>query len=86
MERWVFCGATALSICCLAGIHWLTCTLGRPKFRAILSPYCLASAAFILMLAIAGQSLSGLMLVVLVAGACAVQVVLDLLRSSLRVS
>jgi low temperature requirement protein LtrA len=85
MERWVFCGATALSVCCLAGIHWLTCTLGTPKFRTILSTYRLSSAAFILILAIAGQSLSGLMLVVLVAAACLVQVMLDLLRSSLRV-
>jgi hypothetical protein len=80
MERWVFCGAMALSIGCLAGIHWLICTLGTPKFRAILSAYRLGSVGFILMLAIAGQSLSGLMLVVLVAAACVVQVILDLLR------
>jgi low temperature requirement protein LtrA len=80
MERWVFCGATALSIGCLAGIHWLTCTLGTPKFRTVLSAYRLGSVGFILILAIAGQSLSGLMLVVLVAAACIVQVILDLLR------
>jgi low temperature requirement protein LtrA len=84
MERWVFCGATALSICCLAGIHWFTCTLGTPKFRTILSVYRLGSVGFILILAIAGQMLSGLMLVILVTAACIVQVIMDLLRSSLR--
>ncbi|PSB00744.1 low temperature requirement protein A [Merismopedia glauca] len=84
MERWVFCGATALSLCCLAGIHWLTRTLGTLKFRTILSAYRLGSAVFLLIVAISGQSLSGFMLVVLVAAACGVQVVLDLLTSLWR--
>jgi low temperature requirement protein LtrA len=84
LERWLFCGAIGLSISCLAGIHSLTSTLGTLKFRTVLSVCRLGSAGFVMVLAIAGQSLSGLMLVTLVTGACCVQVILDLLSGSLR--
>jgi low temperature requirement protein LtrA len=78
-ERWLFCGATALCLCCLAGIQSLTGTLKTRQLRARISAYRLGAAVFLLILAIAGQSLSGFLLVVLVAVACAIQVVLDIL-------
>jgi low temperature requirement protein LtrA len=84
MERWVFCGATALSISCLAGIQWLSLARGTPRSRSIVSAYRLGSVAFLLILAIAGQSLSGLMLVLLGTGACGIQVMLDTVRNVWR--
>jgi hypothetical protein len=55
---------------------------GPARRRKILSAYRIASAAFVLVLAVAGVSLSPVLLIALVAVACALQVVLDLLGSS----
>jgi fatty acid desaturase len=63
----------------LSVIHLITCTLGTTRRRKILAAYRLGSAAFILILAVAGVTLPPIMLIGLVAVACAVQVVLDLL-------
>ncbi|MCL1466157.1 low temperature requirement protein A [Argonema galeatum A003/A1] len=70
-ERWLLCGSVAICLIFLAVIHFITCTLGTTEQRKILAAYRLASAAFILILAIVGVSLSPLMLMVLVALACA---------------
>jgi low temperature requirement protein LtrA len=82
IERWLFCGATALGIACLGIIHWFTCSLGTPQLKTILSAYRFGSVAAIIFLAIAGSSLSGLTLVSLVAAACGIQVVLNLLTDT----
>lgn len=79
-ERWILCGAIAVALTVLAGIHWMTCTLGTPRFRKVLSTYRLGSAGVVLGLGLTGAGLSSIGLVALVALACMVQVVMDLLR------
>ncbi|MGF1457755.1 MAG: low temperature requirement protein A [Leptolyngbyaceae cyanobacterium] len=80
IERWLFCGAIAVALIALASIHWLTCTLGTPKFRRVLSSYRLTSASALLLVAVWGDNLTSFWLVSIAALACMVQVVLDLLR------
>ncbi|MBD2257611.1 low temperature requirement protein A [Pseudanabaena sp. FACHB-2040] len=79
-ERWLLCGAIALSLSVLAGIHWMTCTLGTPRFRRVLSTYRLTAAALILLLAVSGSQISSLNLVAILTLICAIQVGLDLWR------
>ncbi|MEO1207937.1 MAG: low temperature requirement protein A [Cyanobacteria bacterium J06638_20] len=79
-ERWLFCSAIAVALIVLAAIHWLTCTLGTPRFRQVLSTYRLASAAFVLFLGATGEGLTSIGLVTLVALACIIQVVMDIRR------
>jgi low temperature requirement protein LtrA len=78
-ERWLICGAVAICLTALAVIHLITCTLGTQRHRKILAAYRLGSAAFILVIAIAGVALSSIAVAGLVALACAVQVVVGLL-------
>ena len=78
-SRWLLCGAVALCLSVLALIHLITCTLGTTRLRKILSAYRLGAAIFVLVLAAAGSGLSSIVLVALVAFACVIQVVLDLL-------
>jgi low temperature requirement protein LtrA len=78
-ERSLICFSVALCLIALSVIHLITCTLGTTRRRKILAAYRLGSAAFILILAVAGATLPPIMLIGLVAVACAVQVVLDLL-------
>lgn len=80
VERWLICSAIALSLSALAGIHWMTCTLGTPRFRKILSAYRLAAAGGLLLIAAQGDQLSSLSLITILAAVCALQVVLDLWR------
>jgi low temperature requirement protein LtrA len=80
-ELWLFSGAIALALVSLASIHWMTCSLGTPQFRRILSAYRLGSAGFVLLLALAGTNLASLGIVVWAAIACVVQVVLNLLKA-----
>lgn len=77
--RWLLCSAVALCLSVLALIHLITCTLGTTRQRKILSAYRLGAAVFILILAAFGSGLSAVVLIALVAIACIVQVVLDLL-------
>lgn len=77
--RWLLCGAVALCLSVLALIHLITCTLGTTRQRKILSAYRLGAAVFVLILAAFGSGLSTVILVALVAVACVVQVVLNLL-------
>ena len=78
-ERSLICFSVALCLIALSVIHLITCTLGTTRRRKILAAYRLGSAAFILILAVAGVALSPILVIGLVALACAVQVVLDLL-------
>ncbi|MFB2921436.1 low temperature requirement protein A [Aerosakkonema funiforme] len=80
-ERWLICGAVAICLISLAVIHLITCIVGAKHRSKILAAYRIGSAAFILIIAIGGINLSPIVLMVLVALACALQVVLDLLRS-----
>lgn len=80
-QRSLICFSVALCLIALSIIHLITCTLGTTRRRKILAAYRLGSAAFILILAIAGIALSPVMLIGLVAVACGVQVVLDLLAT-----
>jgi low temperature requirement protein LtrA len=84
-ERWLICGAIALALSALAGIHWMTCTLGTPRFRKVLSAYRLAAAGGLLLIAAQGDQLSALSLVAILAAMCALQVVLDLWRRTPQV-
>ena len=80
-NRWLLCGAVTICLISLAIIHLITCNLEKTGNRKILAAYRLASAAFILILAIVGINISPLVVMILVSLACAVQVVLDLLRN-----
>lgn len=80
-EQWLFCGAIALVLTALATIHWMTCTLGTPEFRRVLSAYRVGSALFILLLVLVGHNLSSLQVVAWTAGACLVQVGFDVLKT-----
>ncbi|MEB3290352.1 MAG: low temperature requirement protein A [Leptolyngbya sp.] len=81
-EQWLFCGALALVLTALATIHWMTCSLGTPEFRRVLSAYRMGSALFILLLALAGPNLTSLEVVAWTAVACLVQVGLDIIFKS----
>ncbi|MBD0336297.1 MAG: low temperature requirement protein A, partial [Cyanobacteria bacterium Co-bin13] len=86
VERWLLCGAIALSLTVLAGIHWMTCTLGTPQFRRVLSTYRLAAAALILLIAAGGAKISSINLVGILTLLCAIQVGLDLWRRAPKLS
>lgn len=81
-ERWLFCGAVTLSFMVLSVINFTTCVLDKIHKGRILSAYRLGAGSFVLFLAIAGNNLSSVVLITLVAGACMVTVVLDLLAKS----
>ena len=59
----------------------MTCTLGSPRFRRVLTTYRLGSALFVVFLAVAGTNLTSLGVVAWVAVACLVQVVFDLFKA-----
>jgi low temperature requirement protein LtrA len=80
-DRLLLCGGVALCLSTLALIHFITCTLGTTRRRKILSAYRIGGAAFVLILAAAGDALPPVVLMALVAAACAVQVVLDMLST-----
>ncbi|MBD2195145.1 MULTISPECIES: low temperature requirement protein A [Calothrix] len=77
-DRWLLCGAVTLCLLILALINFTTCILEKYRQGRILSIYRLASAGFVLVLAIAGTNLSPILLTTLIAVACVVTVALDL--------
>ena len=81
-ERWLFCGAVTLSLIVLSVINFTTCVLDKMQQGRILSAYRLGAGSFVFFLAITGNNLSSVVLIALVAGACMVTVVLDLLAKS----
>ena len=80
-EKILFCIATALCMLILSNLHWTSCELGQTKCKRVLTFYRLGAAAFILSLAFASSILSSLVVVVLVAIACTVQIALDIFNT-----
>lgn len=78
-DRWLLCGSVALSLVVLAFLHRISCALGGR--RNILVTYRLVSATVVLLLAIAGGNLPTVVLVSLLAIACATQVILGLFQA-----
>lgn len=56
----LFAFVQMVTLASLAAIHWMTCSLGTPRFRRILSTYRLGSALLLLLLATLGPQLSSL--------------------------
>ncbi len=81
-ERLLFCGAVTVCLAVLALINLTTCILEKHRQGRILSAYRLGAGAFVLILGIAGKSLSPVALIALVASACAIAVALDVFGKS----
>jgi low temperature requirement protein LtrA len=80
-DKVLFCLAVSLCLVILSNLHWTSCELGQTKCKKILTYYRLGAAAFVLALAIACNVLSSLVVITLVAFACAIQIVLDIFNT-----
>jgi low temperature requirement protein LtrA len=80
-DKILFCLAVALCLLILSNLHWTSCELGQTKCKKILTYYRLGAAVFVLILALGSNVLSSLVIMILVALACAVQVVLDIFNT-----
>ncbi len=80
-DKILFCLAVALCLLILSNLHWTSCELGQTKCKKILTYYRLGAAVFVLILALGSNVLSSLVLMILVALACTVQVVLDIFNT-----
>ena len=81
VEKFLFCLAVSLCLFILSNLHWTSCELGQTRCKKILTYYRLAAAAFVLTLAFASSVLSSLVVISLVAFACTIQIVFDLLNT-----
>jgi len=81
VEKVLFCLAVSLCLLILSNLHWTSCELGQTRCKKILTYYRLAAAAFVLTLAFASSVLSSLVVISLVAFACTIQIVFDLLNT-----
>ena len=81
VEKVLFCLAVSLCLFILSNLHWTSCELGQTRCKKILTYYRLAAAAFVLTLAFASSVLSSLVVISLVAFACTIQIVFDLLNT-----
>ena len=81
VEKVLFCLAVSLCLVILSNLHWTSCELGQTRCKKILTYYRLAAAAFVLTLAFASSVLSSLVVISLVAFACTIQIVFDLLNT-----
>ena len=79
--EFLFCFSVTLCLLILAGIHWTSCDLGQTKCKRILTFYRLGAAAFIITIGLAGNLLSSLTIIVLVALACTIQIVFDIFNT-----
>jgi low temperature requirement protein LtrA len=77
-EKVLFCLAVALCLGILSNLHWTSCELGQTKCKKILTYYRLGAAAFVLVLILVCNVLPSLVVIALVAFACAIQIVLDI--------
>jgi low temperature requirement protein LtrA len=75
-DRWLLCVGVSFCLISLAVIHYITCTFGARNKHW--SAYRLGSAAFVLMIATLGTSLSPVLLITLIVIACLIQVILGL--------
>ena len=80
--RWLLCGAVALCLLALELIHLTTLTTGT-KLHSFEAAYRIGAAIFVLVLAVAGAGLLPTVLMGLVAIACAIQIILELLSTKL---
>ena len=80
-EKVLFCLAVSLCLAILSNLHWTSCELGQTKCKKVLTYYRLAAAAFVLFLTFACTFLSSLTVISLVAFACTIQIVLDILNT-----
>ena len=80
-EKFLFCMAVALCMLILSNLHWTSCELGQTKCKRILTYYRLGAASFILAIALVSGLLSSLVVISLVAFACTIQIVFDLLNT-----
>ena len=80
-EKVLFCLAVALCLLILSNLHWTSCELGQTKCKKILTYYRLAAAGFVLALAFGSNVLSSLVVMILVAFACTIQIVLDIFNT-----
>ena len=80
-EKVLFCLAVALCLLILSNLHWTSCELGQTRCKKILTYYRLAAAAFVLVLTLACNFLSSLVVMSLVAFACTIQIVLDIFNT-----
>ena len=80
-EKFLFCLAVALCLLILSNLHWTSCELGQTKCKRILTFYRLGAAAFVMALAFASSILSSLVIITLVAFACAIQIVFDIFNT-----
>lgn len=80
-EKVLFCLAVSLCLLILSNLHWTSCELGQTRCRKILTYYRLAAAAFVLTLTLACSFLSSLVVMILVAFACTIQIVFDLFNT-----
>ena len=80
-EKVLFCLAVSLCLAILSNLHWTSCELGQTKCKKVLTYYRLAAAAFVFFLTFACAFLSSLTVIFLVAFACTIQIVLDILNT-----
>ncbi|MEL6580611.1 MAG: low temperature requirement protein A [Cyanobacteria bacterium J06621_12] len=80
-EKVLFCLAVSLCLTILSNLHWTSCELGQTKCKRILTYYRLAAAAFVLVLTLACNVLSSLVVISLVAFACTIQIVFDIFNT-----
>nr|WP_315862816.1 low temperature requirement protein A [Trichothermofontia sichuanensis] len=78
-ERWLMSGALALCFLALGILHLITVSLGHPRQRTLIAAIRFGTAAFLLILAIAGTTLTPLVLMGMLAIVSGSQVGLDLL-------
>ncbi len=78
-ERWLMSGALALCFLALGVLHLITVSLGHPRQRTLVAGIRFGTAAFLLVLAIAGTQLYPITLILLLAIVSVAQVVLDVL-------
>ncbi|MCX7595018.1 MAG: low temperature requirement protein A [Fischerella sp.] len=76
--RWLICGAVALCLLALGVIHFITVPIKNTLRSEVWVSHRIGAAAFVLVLATVGVGLLPVVLLGLVAVACAVQVALDL--------
>ena len=81
IEKVLFCFSVALCLSILSGIHWTSCDLGRTKCKRIITFYRLGAAAFIITIAFASNLLSPLLIIILVAFACTLQIFFDIFNT-----
>lgn len=81
-EQWLLCGAVVLCLLALGIIHLTTSNSDVTQHSKVQALFRFGAAAFVLVLAVAGKNLLPITLLALVAVACAIQVVFDLLSSN----